>query len=256
MSNKPENTEVEERQPAKIEVVENEIFPGNMKMAYLSSIEMADIVSSLFAPSFSDYYGCKVCPPDNRNVVAANEQPGQVYVDLYFKDMGTPSGGWKNINPIAADVPAKEKDDEDGVKRPNLSGRYKAYSNVNRASGRVYNVTRETYEALEEFMPRGNKTNWNEHTFETMNGMSIYGKEEVVLCITGLNLNKIIGKIYGTKTNSGIFEYEVAPSTIIPHKNGAFIMQIAQLDVATVRKLQNELGIYNSGSNDFQVYRR
>ena len=86
--------------------------------------------------------------------------------------------------------------------------------------------------------------------------MSVYGKEEVVVCISGLSLNKIITKIYGDITDEGRFEYIANPSTIIPTKTSEFIMQVSQLDLAAVRNLQKALGVYNANAPQFHQYLR
>lgn len=233
---------------ATIEVAAHAEFEGDMKTNIVSSIEMAEIVSSLFAPAFSDYYGCNVRINDGRaNPVIANSMPlGAIYVDLFFKDQGKAAEGtWKNIN-------LRGSNDEG---KSDLGSRF-ARVNGTINTGRVYEVTKETYEALEEFTFNGGRVRWNEHTQEIVTPMTAYGKEEVVVCISGLSLNKIITKIYGEKTEEGRYEYIANPSTIIPNKANEFIMQVSQLDLATVRDLQKTLGIYSGNAPQFHQYHR
>ncbi len=246
MSNKIK-TKAEKQKKAVIDVVEHEEFNGDMKTNILSSIEMAKIVSSLFAPAFSDYYGCNVRINDGRDPIIANTMPiGAIYVDLYFKDHGEATdGAWKNI--IARGQAVKGKD---------IGSRYlNVVGNAN--NSRAYEVTKETYEALEEFTfaPNG-RIRWNEHTKEITTQMSAYGKEEVVVCISGLCLNKIITKIYGDKTEDGRFEYIAHASTMIPSQAQEFIMQVSQLDLKTVRNLQEALGIFAHNAPQFHQYNR
>lgn len=240
-------TNNEKVEKATINVVEHAKFEGDMKTNIISSIDMADIISSFFAPAFSDYYGCNVRINDGRaNPVIANSMPfGAIYVDLFFKDQGKAAEGtWKNIVP-------RGQATEGGT---DLGSRFLRV-NGSANTGRAYEVTKETYEALEEFTFNGARARWNEHTQEITTPMSAYGKDEVVVCISGLSLNKIITKIYGDITEEARYEYIAYPSTIIPNKTQEFIMQVCQLDLAAVRNLQKALGIYGSNAPQFHQYR-
>lgn len=230
---------------AKIEVLKHMEFEGDMKTNIISSIDMAEIVSQLFTPAFSDYYGCNVRINDGRaNPIITNSMPiGSIYVDLYFKDQGEAADGtFKNIRLRGSNNSENGKMD--------LGARY---FRVNGAinNSRAYEVTKETYEALEEFTVTGGRIRWNEHTQEITTPMTAYGKEEIVVCISGLSLNKIITKIYGAKTDEGRYEYIANPSTIIPSNSQEFIMQVSQLDLAAVRNLQRTLGIYAADAPRF-----
>lgn len=242
------HVETNEEKRAKIEVKTHPVFEGDMKTNIISSIDMAEIVSSLFAPAFSDYYGCKIQINDGRGLPGVvNSMPyGALYVDLYFKDHGPVSEGsaaYKNIVARGSKT--------DGSK--DLGARFMAVNGA--GNGRIYTVTKETYEILSDFMRSGNKTRWNEHTQEIATNMSLYGKEEVVVCVSGLDLNKIITEIYGAKTKEGRYEYIATPSTTIPSTNKEFIMQVCQLDLAAVRELENTLGIYSQNSSQFHIYK-
>lgn len=238
------------QEKATIEVTEHPVFEGDMKTNIISSIDMCDIVSSLFAPAFSDYYGCKICINDGRNPVLFNKLPaGALYVDLFFKDQGkAPEGTWKNIKLRGVNYGDNEATD--------IGTKFQLLNKAQFVTTHKYDVTKETYEALEEFMTTGNRTRWSEHTQEINTNMSLYGKEEVVVSISGLDLNKIITKIYGAKTEEGRYEYIATPSTIIPSKTQEFIMQVCQLDLAAVRNLQKTLGIYSADVPQFHQYQR
>lgn len=240
-----------EKKDFRIEVLEHLAFEGDMKANITSTVDMAETISSLFAGLFSDYYGCKIRVNDGSATpcVATSMAPGALYVDLYFKDRGAAvDGSIKNILPKGAKLDGEDE-------KVDLGSRFFKVSGEN--NGRHYNVTPKTYEALEEFMVTGKKTRWAEHTQEIPNNMAVYGnKEEAVVCITGLDLNKIISKIYGEKTEDGIYEYIALPSTVIPGKLQEFIMFIVQLDLASVRKLQNSLGIYSGNNLQFHQYNR
>ena len=239
-----------EETKAKINVNEHAPFGGNMKCNLMSRMEMAEIVSSLFGGVFRDYAGCKIRINDGRGLPAVVNTiaPGALYVDLYFKDQSADTSSDK----IATlSIAGKKKDGDD---KASLSERYTRVMGT--IPGRMYVVSKETYECLEEFMFNGPRTQWNNHTQEITTQMNPYSKDEVLVTISGLDLNKIIAKIYGTKTEEGRYEYMAAPSTVIPNKTEEFIMTVTQLDLETVTDLQNTLGIYTSNAPTFHQYHR
>ena len=237
-----------EETKAKINLNEHAPFGGNMKCNLMSSMEMAEIVSSLFGGVFRDYAGCKIRINDGRGLPAVvNTIPaGALYVDLYFKDQSAD----KSDKIATLSVHGKKDDD----KKTSLSERYTRVMGT--IPGRMYDVSKETYECLEEFMFNGPRTQWLNHTQEITTQMNPYSKDEVLLTISGLDLNKVIAKIYGTKTEEGRYEYMATPSTVIPNKTEEFIMTVTQLDLETVTDLQNTLGIYTSNAPTFHQYRR
>lgn len=249
-ANKRTVAEPAKQETWKIVLTEPKKFEGDMKTNIISSIEMADIISSLFSSVFNDYYGCNVRVNDGHaSPVVTNSLPyGAIYVDLYFKDQPAQENLLKNIEPYAKDAEGKPKD-------PNSLGARFTRMNGSISTGRVYSVSKETYEALAEFMPTG-PFRWNEHTQEISTPMGVYSKEEVVVCISGLDLNKIITKIYGDRTDETTYEYIATPSTIIPSRTSEFIMQVTQLDIAIVRELQQVLGVRNYGAPEFHRYVR
>lgn len=233
-----------------IDIENNLKFEGDMKTNIISTMDMADIISSLFSPVFSDYCGCRICVNDGKAVPAIRDSMpiGTLYVDLFFKDQGEASKGmWKNINLTGTN--------DNGHARTDLGYRFQMV-NGRQKDGRMYDVTKATFEVLEEFMLTGSKTKWNSHVFEATTSMSVYGKEEVVVCISGVNLNKIVTKIYGEKTEDGRYEYITSPSTVIPSKPQEFILQVCQLDLAAVRNLQNSLGIYSADAPQYHKFQR
>lgn len=233
-----------------IEVAEHTAFEGDMKTNLISTIDMADIVSSMFLPVFADYYGCDIRVNDGQDPALFNNSPVpnySIYVTLYFKDRGSNKDAIKNLKRRGAPEP-KEAVDVDGNKTNNLAKRFSNVNSLHNAAnnGRVYDVTPETYEALEEFMYTNPNRNihWKDYTREISNNMNILGnKEEALVCITGLSLDKILTKIYGKKTDEGEFEYATSPSTAIPYQPKQFIVQVCQLNKETVRKLQRDLGV-------------
>ena len=254
--------ETAKHQKTTIVVAEHTPFEGDMKTNLVSSIEMAEIVSSLFSPAFADYYGCNIRINNGNttgvNPIVVNSLPlGAIYVDVYFKDRGRNSSkAIKNLE-LRGQVKTDNTDGEDDKNSTHMAARFFAVNSVNNGAnnGRVYDVTADTYEALEEFMFVRN-VRWNDHTQEISANMGVIGsKEEAVVCISGLSLDKILTKIYGNKTEEGEFEYVATPSTMIPGRNNEFIMQVCQLNLAVVRKLHRDLGVNNPANPQFHVYR-
>lgn len=241
-------TKIEETK-TKINVNDPAPFGGNMKCNLISSMEMAEIVSSLFGSVFRDYAGCKIRINDGRGLPAVVNTiaPGALYVDLYFKENRDGNEG-KKIATLS--IPGKK----DNKENSSLGERYTRVMGT--IPGRIYHVSKETYECLEEFMFNGPRTQWNNHTQEITTQMNPYSKDEVLVTISGLDLNKVIAKIYGTKTKEGRFEYMATPSTVIPNKTEEFIMTVTQLDLETVTDLQKTLGIYTSNAPTFHQYNR
>lgn len=247
------NTNPEKKEKTTIKIVDHTPFTGDLKTNLVSSIDMAEVVSSLFGSAFADYYGCKICINNGANKFLFEAIPaGTIYVELYFKDRGNAGGKIKNLAIRGQSNPNSESKNA-------TAERVRAFMPVmnSQYNNRVYTVTRETYEALEEFMPvRTNAINWGAFTQEISTNMGIIGsKEEAVVCITGLSLDKILSKIYGADTEDGNFEYATSPATMIPAKANEFIMQVIQLNKEVVRKLQRDLGMNLPANSQFHVYR-
>lgn len=247
------NTNPEKKEKTTIDVVTNTPFTGDLKTNLVSSIEMAEIVSSLFGTAFADYYGCKICINNGANQFLFKTIPaGAIYVELYFKDRGNAGSKIKNIVVRGQSNPNSKSDNA-------TADRVRAmmpYINSKADNNNVYTVTRETYEALEEFAySNSNNINWGAFTQEISANMGIIGsKEEALVCITGLSLDKIVSKIYGSKTDDGNFEYATSYSTIIPAKSNEFIMQVVQLNKSVVRKLERELGLNVPNNSQIHVH--
>lgn len=243
-----------EKTPKKttIKIVENTPFTGDLKTNLVSSIEMADVVSSLFGTAFADYYGCKICINNGANEFLFKTIPaGSIYVELYFKDRGNAGNKIKNLAVRGQSNPNGKSENATADRVRNFMPFMNPQTN-----NHVYSVTRETYEALEEFMALRGNINWAAFTQEISTNMGIIGsKEEAVVCITGLSLDKILSKIYGADTDDGNFEYATSPATMIPTKTNEFIMQVIQLNKSVVRKLERELGLNVPANSQFHVYR-
>lgn len=306
----------------------NEIVPfeGNMKSRFMTSMDLSDVISSLFAGVMDDFCGCKVKINDgntsyyqqgsNNGVVnaivpimedfkRANKGPGNLYVDLYFKFNGYDLASFdfespktaealeleinreeiyykhKSIIPVSVDTEraavlakakkrlaalkkseeeakdtSEKKEEKKTTSTPvktgtNISERYLNLMN-NKSQGTTFKVLPHTYEMLEEFMPLGADTRWGVHTFETTSGMSMYNsREEIVVYVTGLDVDKILAKIHGTRDENGIYEYRCLPSTTIANRIDEFVVTVQQLDTNIVRTLTESIGVYRSTPSIF-----
>ena len=203
----------------------------------MNTIELAKIVDSLFAPAMRDYIGCKIKlntgVGDIPQHIAADIPVGKLYVTLYFKDCSNSAEEFP-INNVIVRSMTKGKSKFDSLMK--MSGY---------ASGRQYDITPETYEALDDYRFFTNrKANWANLTSETYSNYGFAGSynQEIVACITGIDLEKVINAVYGTRTDEGIFQYQAAPVQIVANVNGEYVVQITQLDMRKLEDLRKSLG--------------
>lgn len=247
MSEQKLNPSIETKDKLRIKLPQNLEFTGDLKTQLITTIDMAELIGEMFSAVMPDYYGCRIRINDGRidngyPNISGTMEFGSLYVDLYLKDSKGTSDV-KNLKRNGETPVAK-----DGEKKASLSSRF--VSVVGAQSNRAFTVTPETYEILEEFMPMGARTRWAEHTAEIYTQINApYGQNEVVVVISGLSLNALITKMYGKKTEEGQFEYMATASTAIPYRSTEFIMQVAQLNADTVRKLQRTLGVYTPNTS-------
>ena len=225
----------QEKKVTKIEVEDHPSFDANIKSCFINTIELAEVLDGLFGPAMRDYVGCKIALNDGKFQHITNEVPvGRLYVSLYFKDCSNTAGDC----PIANVTP-----------RANTKGASKIdslFRMTGANAGRTYDVTEETYEALDSFRFFSNirKANWNMLTTEVASNFGYAGtyNQEIVVCITGLDLEKIINVIYGNRTEEGIFQYQAVPVQIVANTSGEHVVQITQLDMNKLEDLRKSLG--------------
>ena len=231
--NTTENTE--KKEPVRINVETPLPFDSNIKSCFMNTIELAEIVDSLFGDSMRDYVGCKISL-NNGDVpqhIAMEIPMGKLYVTLYFKDCSKTSTA-----PIA-NVTSRSV----GSGNTNKFASLMKMSGTN--AGRMYEITKETYEALDPFRFFPNrKANWNYLTNEIVTnfGFNTAYNQEIVACITGLDLEKMINMVYGSRTDEGIFQYQANPVQIVANASGEYVVQITQLDVQKLEDLRRSLG--------------
>lgn len=201
-------------------------FDGVMKSKLTTTIALSKTINQLFRPVFSDYEGCIIAP----------DAYGQLQVALYFKDKGMIGGEdvIKSLFPVTERI--KGTSAIDRVMQMNL-----------RNSSKAYDLSKETKDILSEFIyTRGNsKVNWNQHIVEQTerqyNGQVIYVK------VVGLDLVRLVRKIYGGKIDGSRIDYNISIIKPIGADmtgfNQNFLINIQQLDSKEVERLANEIGV-------------
>ena len=212
------------RLPLNVEPLE---FDGVMKSKLTTTISLSKTINQLFRPVFSDYEGCIIAP----------DQFGQLQVALYFKDKGHAmnSDSIKSLVPVTERVQGSSPIDR--IMKINL-----------RNSAKSYDISKDTKDILSEFIyTRGNaKVNWNQHIIEqterNYNGYSIYVK------MIGLDLVRIVRKIYGGKLDGSRIDYNISiikpiGMDVTGGMNQNYLINIQQLDSKEVERLASEIGV-------------
>lgn len=241
-------------EPAKIQVTKTEEFDNTFDTKVTTFEELTKLINGLFSV-FSDFAGANIRVPGQGIPVIQQlddnlKKSGAMYVDLYFKDMGdAPEGTIKNIVPIEA----KRKDGS-----MSMLDRYNNLTRDNSAPQHAYTVTKETYECLDELMFDGNnpKRRWADFTREIQQQNGIYARDGIMVVISGLSLEKIVGMIYGKKSKEGRYCYAVKLHCFdslsfqmnTNSSNSKSIVTIARLDEAQIRKLISETNTMYPGN--------
>ena len=231
-----------------IAVAEPLDFDGSLKTKIISTMELCEIISSLFGPSLFEYCGCKIELNVGKALpeVANSFMYGAPYVDIYLKYKGEEETNL--IKALNSRVPLNK---DKNVNELSIAERF---ARVNRtfASTSMFTLTDDVKEALSDYMPKGKRTNWNAVSEEIINPMNVYGKDETLVKISGLDLTKIVAEIYGAEGSK--YEYIIEPRTPIPSQTNEFIIQIIQYDTNTTNKVQAMLGNFRVTPVNFHRY--
>ena len=265
-----------------IDVVDTKPYPGDFQTASMTTVKLAEIISSFFKPVFSDYAGCRVRVftgnPGNDKVmngIAINPfvvNPaavkmglpiGAVYVDLFFRDNNPSDVGVKSISLIGGskNKPKTETKKNGNNKNPaeNLAARFMAQNRLSSIAhnGISYEVNEKTYQMLEEFRFNYNgirPVRWADLKSEIITGMHPNSpKNEALVCISCLDVNAIVSAIFGTKGDDNKttkYAYTVTPATPIG-LNDEFLVHIVQMDIDVVERTSAELGLCNVNNIGF-----
>lgn len=222
-------TETTPREPLKFGKVEPIEFPNTMETALTTTLNLAQTINELFRPIFVDYEGSSI---------QIEPQTGRFVVSLFFKDKGEASEGqYKSVHSIAAPTSRKNS----------IAERIARVNMINKSKN--IELSQDTKDLLTEFFDV--KPDWSRFCAEvsepTYNGQILYLK------VTGLNLNKLLKKIYGNKIRfAGEENHPVNYNTQLIRPIGGvgdstnYLVSVLRLDDVQVGKLCNSIGIMHT----------
>lgn len=213
--------------------VEQQEFDGLLKTKLTTTTDVAKMVNRLFKPVFSDWEGCLILP----------NNAGGFDTFLYFKENGI-----KDENKLTALEHVVQSNTNNltmSQRIQNLNLRYK---------NKTYELSRDAKDILKEFMPqeKNGSVKWNnfvvEKTQQEYNGYSVHVQ------ITGVDIIKIIRKIYGAQVDGKRTDYtmKVERGIGVVNQQGLFanyLVTIMQLDVREVEKIAQSVGMIPLAGN-------
>lgn len=285
MSETMTNANVEtkkENEPINIGVETPLEFKTHTEGQITTTRNLTDIINQLFASVLNDYAGCRIYAYDGGNNAIPNSLPnalpkeltnnmfiGNLYVDLYFEKNHNNAGGIDNLELI-------NKEGSSSVER------------LSRVCGggpsRVYNLNKDTKEALQEFIPgyvKGMK-NFNPMWYyriveEAIPVNTFSGQYKSILRVMALDVDTIVGKIYGTKIHPDDkdepVKYDYHCLTIMRSMNRAtinymnsqnqnavinneFVIQILRNDRSIISAMQEAIGLAPNFGGSYVPYNR
>lgn len=230
----------------KIVVEDHAPFVGDIKSNIMSSDDLADkLICPLFGGVWDDFYGCKIRP-----TTAADGIHSSIAVDIYFKEMPNADQERCAISRVGKAPTTGNAND--------MTAKFMAMVAMNATPCQIYKVQDKVYEALSDFVPNNAPINWKgktmEKTFQTNPYMN--SREEVFVCIQGLDLNKVLSLVYGTRDEDGTYQYRADLVRPIPGETEKFIVNVQQIDVNTPNEIYRMLGVYVQGANNIHTYNR
>lgn len=204
-------------------------FDGELKSKMTTTVELAKTINSLFRSVLADYEGSIILP----------NMYGQLELVLYFKDKGG----------ISAEGQIKSLQNANNPLRNGTAfDRISAMNTRNKAKN--YDLTPETKEILSEFIfvRQNQKIDWNRHISEQT--QQNYNSYTVFVKVIGLDLIRVIRKLYGSKDPETKSRIDYTVSLIRPvgvsmqgFGNQNFLINISQLNNNEIEKLANEIGL-------------
>lgn len=227
-------------------------FQKHMEGRITSTLDLKNLVGQLFTACFNDYVGCNIYVMDGSIVLPGDivrfMTPGSLYVDIYFEKNASKarSGILDNLE--------TPKESNSGLNR---------LRNVCNNNTRMWYLTKETKEALLEFLPGSNMRGYNpcwdiRSVEEAVSNSNIYAQPTVCLKVIGLDLNAIVAKIYGTKEDPDdpkskvIYDYQCMPIArsnkgmvygYRPDARTEFVVQILRNNLSIIGATQDALGV-------------
>ena len=235
------------KKPLQLEITTPEKFENLAATTMETTQRLAKRINKLFSTAFADYHGSVVyCTAGN-----GNTNPNQQFmVELHFKPVY--AGGIETSDGrVRAFVPIEENTGNGDI----IAGLKSVYGTM-RTSAR-FKLTDEAAQILSEFMlPGTNVDPWKPATYDQLKAEyqdnQLYGQSPVMVKISGLDLIRIIKKIYGYKNASGKrVDYGVIPyGPVTPNINNQMIqnaanwrVMIMQIDAEKTLDLASEFGI-------------
>lgn len=245
-SNKEDDKPKSKPLRAEIEPMEFDSFGETLR---IDSRTLAEQISAMFKAIFFDYFGTTV-----------RYENGNFSVQLYFKNNGKPKDSGDPRIKSVIDLTSSDNDDNNN---DNVSFFDKKRIINNRLSAKLYDLNDETKEFLSEFLYGGAKANkpnnkkaWAQKLTDVrapLNDSYIamynngYRAEEVALRVTGVNIYKILKKLYGDKmiAHSGFNDSTMVPCdyevrfvkfNYVNSELPVFTMHIERYDIDKVNK--------------------
>ena len=253
------NNTNETKKPLQLNVTEPERFDAIAATLQTTTQKIAKRINKLFSTAFVDYHGSVVyCTSGNGNT----SNSYQFMVELHFKPVAVgaeTNGRVRAIKPIQ-EAAATNGDIVAGIK--NIYGQFNTSAR--------FALPEEAAQILSEFMLPGinNGNNVDPMKPSTYNGVKfeyfdtpMYGQTPVMVKINGLDLIKIIRKIYGTKNSAGNnVDYGVIPyGPVNPNMNqmvqnaANWRVMLLQIDANKTWDFAAEMGYIPSGSGSSVV---
>lgn len=206
--------------------IESIPFDGLLKSKIISTIDLAKLVNSVFRNALADYEGCIILPT----------QTGQFDCTLYFKDHGPIRDTAQVKNLISITGPNKSASPVDRIAAFN-----------NRTANKLYMLSEETKQILSEFVitRKNQQINWNQLVFEQAE--QAWNANIVYVKVCGIDIVKILKKIYGGKVDGDRRDYNVTLMRPVGLNN--YLISIQQLDTKEVEKLAQSVGIIQTGNS-------
>ena len=235
-------------------------FSSNEKLMVTTSIDLADLVSQFFSQTLTDYYGCKICRSGTSSTlpdVAAIYPQGSIYVDLYFKYDPADHGAEDKAEVLIPRVPPVGTQND--KKEKTLEERMLAINALAKTTS-LYAIHNDVKKALAPYMVRGLQTNWPGITKEIAQPINAQGKDDTIVCISGVDIGAVIANIYGateknpdTARNDAI-EYHISVGKNLPTRNDEFIVEIKRYNTKSFKELQVKLGLAMQNNTNFHVW--
>lgn len=199
--NTTNNVKEEKKKGLYIEVLETEKFEPLMSTQLITSHDLSRKINSLFQSVFKDYHGCKIMCNDgvsysrvissrvsdpavtaglNADGLIADIPAGLLYLNLFFSPSKDNDAPYRALEEI-------------GQSGDMMSKLQRVYG----YNSRRYVMTADAMELLTPYMPNPKRPNFGNHVFE-ITEQSMMGQYDILVKVSGINLDKIISKMYGS----------------------------------------------------------